>query len=86
VVESGPTGEMLDRPYHPYTQGLIRSIPRLTGEPFSGIVGQIPDYLTPPPGCRFHPRCPKKMDPCSQEVPQLKEVERGRFAACRLYD
>lgn len=85
VMESGPTGELLDHPYHPYTQGLIRSIPRLTGEPFSGIEGQIPDYLIPPPGCRFHPRCPKKMDGCDQEVPEPIEVEKGRFVACKLY-
>jgi oligopeptide/dipeptide ABC transporter ATP-binding protein len=85
IVENGPTGELLDNPYHPYTQGLIGSIPRITGERFSGIDGQIPDYLKPPTGCRFHPRCPKKMDGCEREVPEFVEVTSGRFVACRLY-
>ena len=85
VVESGPTRDLLDHPHHPYTQGLIRSIPRLTREAFSGIEGHIPDYLIPPPGCRFHPRCPKKMDGCEQAPPEVVEVENGRFVACRLY-
>ena len=85
VVESGPTGELLDHPLHPYTKGLVHSIPRLSGRPFKGIDGQIPDYLNPPPGCRFHPRCEARMEVCSQEVPQLVETGGERRAACWLF-
>ena len=85
VVESGPTGELLDHPLHPYTKGLVHSIPRLSGRPFKGIDGQIPDYLNPPPGCRFHPRCEARMEVCSQEVPQLVETGEERRAACWLF-
>ena len=85
VVESGPTGELLDHPLHPYTKGLVHSIPRLSGRPFKGIDGQIPDYLNPPPGCRFHPRCEARMEVCSQEVPRLVETGAERRAACWLF-
>jgi len=85
VVEIARTPELLDRPLHPYTIGLVNSIPRLTGKPFKGIDGHVPDYLVPPSGCRFHPRCVQKMDTCSQEAPKLFEVEKDRFVACWRY-
>ena len=85
VVESGPTAELLDTPLHPYTKGLVDSIPRLSGRPFKGIDGQIPDYLNPPPGCRFHPRCEARMEVCSQEAPQLVEDGGERRVACWLF-
>ncbi len=82
VMESGPAGAMLERPLHPYTAGLIESIPKLTGERFDGIPGQVPDYLQLPRGCRFHPRCERKMEICAQEEPETREAEPGRFVAC----
>jgi oligopeptide/dipeptide ABC transporter ATP-binding protein len=82
VMESGPAGAMLGKPLHPYTAGLIRSIPKLTGERFDGIPGQVPDYLHLLPGCRFHPRCEGKMDQCSREEPQMIEVEPDRWVSC----
>ena len=85
VVETGKTGALLDRPLHPYTRGLVNSIPKLTGEPFRGIVGRVPDYLSPPTGCRFHPRCDRKEEICSEEAPKLIQVEEDRFVACRLF-
>jgi oligopeptide transport system ATP-binding protein len=85
VVETAYTSELLDRPLHPYTRGLMNSIPRLTGKPFKGIDGQVPDYLSPPPGCRFHPRCDQRLTICSKEAPQFFRVEEDRFAACWLY-
>jgi len=85
VMESGPAAAMLERPLHPYTIGLIESIPKLTGEPFDGIPGQVPDYLRLPSGCRFHPRCEMKMEECSREEPQMLEIEPGRFVTCHRF-
>ena len=85
VVESGPTKELLKHPLHPYTKGLIKSVPRLTGDTFTGIDGQVPDYLSPPSGCRFHLRCPHCTPECAIESPKQIQTERGRFVACRLF-
>ncbi len=85
VVESGRTAELLDTPNHPYTKGLVDSIPRLSGRPFVGIDGQIPDYLNPPSGCRFHPRCPARMSVCGQEAPSMFQVGEERHVACWLF-
>ncbi len=84
VVESGATSELLDAPLHPYTRGLVDSIPRLSGRPFKGIDGQIPDYLNPPPGCRFHPRCDSRMEVCALESPRLVAAG-NRLVACWLF-
>ncbi|KUK26998.1 MAG: D,D-dipeptide ABC transport system ATP-binding protein DppD [Acetothermia bacterium 64_32] len=87
IVESAPKGELFSRPLHPYTQGLMRAVPKLTGGGIAeGIPGRIPDYLNPPPGCRFQPRCPHAWERCSQAPPPLKEVEDGRQVACFLYE
>jgi len=87
IVEYGPSDSVYNNPLHPYTQGLIRSIPRLSGEKSElvGIPGEPPDLINPPPGCRFHPRCPFAMDICRREEPPLIEVEKGHFVACWLY-
>ena len=76
-----------NNPLHPYTQGLIRSIPRLSGEKSGlvGIPGEPPDLANPPPGCRFHPRCPFALDIWRREEPPLVEVEKGHYVACWLY-
>jgi len=84
VVESGATSELLDTPLHPYTRGLVDSIPRLSGRAFKGIDGQIPDYLNPPPGCRFHPRCDSRMKVCGLEPPALTAAG-NRLVACWLF-
>lgn len=85
VVESGPSSTLLEKPFHPYTQGLIRSIPKLTGEQFEGIPGQVPDYLNLPRGCRFHPRCLESGEVCLSEEPKMLEMEEGRFVACHSH-
>ena len=87
IVEVADTEVIFERPLHPYTQGLLRSIPRLgyRGKLFS-MEGEIPPLINPPPGCRFHPRCPKRFDPCDKEVPRMVEVEPGHKVACFLYE
>ncbi len=86
IVEIADTETIFERPLHPYTQGLLRSIPKLgyRGKLFS-MEGEIPPLINPPPGCRFHPRCPKRFEPCDKEVPKLRELEPGHRVACFLY-
>jgi len=86
IVETGKTREVLENPMHPYSQGLMASVPKLTGEGISeGIPGRIPSYLDPPSGCRFHPRCPHQMEICSTESPSFFEITNAHQAACYLY-
>jgi len=87
VVEQGDTRDVFDNPQHPYTLGLMRSIPKLTGDIIGeGIPGTIPDYVNAPTGCRFHPRCKHKKDVCSEKRPVLKEIAPGHFVSCFLYE
>jgi len=87
IVESGPADEVFESPRHPYTTGLLESIPKLTGFEGSGIDGSIPDYTEPPTGCRFHPRCPAYMEgECEAADPESITVGDGHEAACHLYD
>ena len=86
IVEVAATKKLFANPLHPYTQGLISTVPRLTGGGIaSGIQGRIPNYLTPPPGCRFHPRCPYVMDICRREKPPAYRVNDDHEVACFLY-
>jgi len=86
MVEEGRTAEIFAEPLHPYTQGLMKAVPKLTGEGISdGIPGRIPNYLNPPSGCRFHPRCMHVMPRCETEKPSLFEVQDGHRVACFLY-
>ncbi len=86
MVEEAVTHKLFENPLHPYTRGLMDAVPRLTGGGVSdGIPGRIPNYLTPPPGCRFHPRCPHAMDVCKVEKPAFYQMEDGHHVACFLY-
>ncbi|WP_422001607.1 ABC transporter ATP-binding protein [Reyranella sp.] len=85
TVEDGPTGPLLDRPLHPYTRGLVDAIPSLAGGLPKAIAGQVPDYLAPPPGCRFAPRCPDAFERC-RRTPSRVEPEPGRRVACWLFE
>jgi peptide/nickel transport system ATP-binding protein len=86
VVEVAATQKLFAHPMHPYTEGLIQTVPRLTGGGMaSGIPGHIPDYLNPPPGCRFHPRCTQAMDICRTQKPPAYHIEAGHEVACFLY-
>jgi peptide/nickel transport system ATP-binding protein/oligopeptide transport system ATP-binding protein len=86
VVESGPTVRLLAEPLHPYTQGLLASIPKIDGNErmLQAIPGTVADPLAPPGGCRFHPRCPHVMARCRTEAPALRN-QGGRAVACHLY-
>jgi len=87
IVEFGAAEEIFEKPLHPYTQALIRAVPRLTGDihKLEYIPGTPPDLRRPPRGCRFHPRCPKKFEPCDKEEPPLEEVEKNHWVACWLH-
>jgi len=85
VVEVAATDALFTRQLHPYTAGLLRCVPRLTGGLGEGIEGTIPDYTDPPPGCRFSPRCGARSARCDVERPSLTEVEPQRWVACHLY-
>jgi len=85
IAEVASTAAMFSRQLHPYSQGLLAAVPRLTGSIGDGIEGRIPDYIAPPPACRFAPRCSFRMAICDQQRPQLAEAELGRSVACHLY-
>ena len=86
MVEEATTRKLFESPLHPYTQGLMAAVPRLTGGGISdGIPGRIPNYQAPPPGCRFHPRCPQAMDICRISKPPFHTMADGHHVACHLY-
>ncbi|MDH7485663.1 MAG: ABC transporter ATP-binding protein [Anaerolineae bacterium] len=87
LVELGDVYPLFDAPLHPYTRGLLRSVPniRLTDDDLEIMSGVPPDLYNPPPGCRFHPRCAQVMDRCRLEEPPFREVQPGRSVACWLY-
>ena len=88
IVELAPTEELFATPNHPYTQALLREVPRLDTRRrrFEPVKGEIPSPLDPPSGCHFHPRCPFATDRCRDEPPLLKEIAPGRYSACHLND
>jgi peptide/nickel transport system ATP-binding protein len=86
MVETADTAELFKNPLHPYTRGLMAAVPKLTGEGIAaGIAGRIPEYLNPPPGCRFHPRCSAVMDVCRKEKPINFNCGDNHKTACFLY-
>jgi oligopeptide transport system ATP-binding protein len=88
VVERGATGELFAEPKHPYTQGLIKSVPRLDREVSDrlfSIRGQPPNVIDLPDCCPFYPRCDKAMDVCKRKYPRTTEYGKGRAVSCWLY-
>ncbi|MGO9476568.1 MAG: ABC transporter ATP-binding protein [Limisphaerales bacterium] len=99
IVELSPAKELLRRPLHPYTRALINSVPKLSGttrwgeatdEParptrLQAIPGNVPRIGNFPPGCRFAPRCPMAKPECSEKIPELVEVEAGRWVRCLFW-
>ncbi|BFP52427.1 ABC transporter ATP-binding protein [Streptomyces griseus] len=87
IVETAPVHEIYKAPAHPYTKGLLRSIPRLDqkGQELYAIKGLPPNLTRIPPGCAFNPRCPMAQDVCRSDVPPLYEVDEQRRSACHFW-
>lgn len=86
MVEVAKTAELFINPLHPYSQDLIAAVPKLTGEGISqGIPGHIPDYLNPPSGCRYHPRCRYAMPMCKVKNPPFFKVNEIHQVTCWLF-
>ncbi len=87
MMEVGTARDVFADPKHPYTQGLLKSVPniKLDGSDLYKMGGEPPSLLHPPSGCRFHPRCPLVMDVCSQEEPAFEPVVGDHLASCWLY-
>ncbi len=90
IVEYAKTDDLFDRPLHPYSEVLLASAPKLVPEEGRRIrraplIGEVPSPVNIPPGCPFHPRCPKRFEPCDKIVPQLEESS-GRLVSCHLWN
>ena len=86
IVEHARTEELFSNPLHPYTDELLMSAPKIKpeGKKRAIVKGDVPSPINIPPGCPFHPRCPKRFDPCDTFVPELRETA-GRFVSCHLF-
>ena len=86
LCEVAAVKDLFRRPLHPYTRALLTAVPRLSQqEPLASIEGSVPNLVSPPPGCRFHPRCPHAMPVCAKEFPRMVPVEKDHTVACYLY-
>jgi oligopeptide/dipeptide ABC transporter ATP-binding protein len=89
IVELADRKALYDEPLHPYTRALLSAVPipdpelELRRERMM-LGGEVPSALAPPPGCVFHPRCPIAIDRCRGDVPPLREIKPGHWAACHL--
>ncbi len=88
VVEVASALALFGTPLHPYTQGLLASVPniQLEEDELRTMPGSPPDLISPPAGCRFHPRCPRVMARCRVDPPRYREVQPGHWTACWLYE
>jgi oligopeptide/dipeptide ABC transporter ATP-binding protein len=87
IVETAPAESIFAAPRHPYTRGLLQAIPRIDDgkEALMVIPGTVPSLIDPPRGCRFHPRCGHRFQPCDREVPPFYEPSSGHRVACHLH-
>ena len=88
IVEQASVEEIFEDPKHPYTQGLWGAIPRIDQEKeaLAVISGTVPDLSQPPLGCKFHPRCSYRFDPCDRMIPPLFQTSHGHLVSCYLYE
>ncbi len=87
IAEMGPTEELIQKPAHPYLEALLAAVP--VPDPTARrtevvIKGEVPSPINPPPGCRFHPRCPYAKEKCSEEEPRLSRTSKGRYVSCHF--
>jgi len=83
LCEVADVEELFENPLHPYTRALLEAVPRFTmEEELKSIEGNVPNLVTPPPGCRFHPRCPHAMEICRKAFPEMKEIKKNHLVAC----
>jgi peptide/nickel transport system ATP-binding protein len=84
IVEMGSRKAIFENALHPYTQGILLAAPHPDPDARRevALMGEVPSAVNPPPGCRFHPRCPKSRGKCSEEEPELIEMEKNHFVAC----
>ena len=88
LVETGTCEAVYTEPLHPYTEALLSAaLPLHPSARRQRIIlkGEVPNPTNPPPGCRFHPRCPRVLPECASVEPEWRELKPGRFAACHLY-
>ncbi len=87
IAEEAEVFELFERPMHPYTKALLKAVPNPVKrvERLESIPGSVPNLVKPPPGCRFHPRCPMAMDICKRERPPCVEISEGHRVFCWLY-
>ena len=87
IVEEANVQGLFSEPLHPYTKGLLGSLPRLTelDKDIDQLPGSVPDALNPPKGCSFHPRCKQVADQCLTVTPRLLNLRSGHKVACHLY-
>lgn len=88
IVEKGSSDDIVQKPLHPYTKALIAAVP--VPDPTARrtevvIKGEVPSAVTPPPGCRFHTRCPQVMEICKKEEPEMTQINKTRYVACHLH-
>jgi oligopeptide/dipeptide ABC transporter ATP-binding protein len=88
IAEISPCYKLFKVPLHPYTDGLLKSVPniKLQGDELYKLGGSPPNLISPPTGCRFHPRCPKAMDICSTSEPTFQTIKGEQITACWLYE
>ena len=83
LCEIADVGDLFERPMHPYTKALLDAVPKISmEEELKSIEGNVPNLVTPPPGCRFHPRCPHAMDVCMKTFPEMIESKKDHLVAC----
>jgi peptide/nickel transport system ATP-binding protein len=86
LCEVADVEDIFENPLHPYTRALLEAVPKFSEQKeLKRIKGNVPNLVTPPPGCRFHPRCPHAMDVCRETFPEMKELDKNHLVACYLY-